>query len=178
MISRTLQTTFVFGIVGLAWLVVPAGADVQPADQFRSVANWAQLPDGREWGAVTGVFPDPDGRHVWVIDRCGENSCLNSDLDPIFKFDMDGNLVTSFGAGMFAWPHGFYVDDDGNVWVADGPTGGRAEEAAEEGKGQQVFKLSPQGRVLMTLGRAGVSGTGPDRFTGPADVLVAHSGEI
>ncbi|NIR34683.1 MAG: hypothetical protein GWN07_01095, partial [Actinobacteria bacterium] len=68
----------------------------------------ARLPDGRAWGAVTGVFPDPDGEHLWVLDRCGANSCLDSDLDPVFRFDLDGNLVTSFGAGLFAWPHGFY----------------------------------------------------------------------
>ncbi|MDX1568659.1 MAG: hypothetical protein R3223_12710 [Longimicrobiales bacterium] len=145
---------------------------------FEAVEDWAELPAGREWGAVTGVFPDPDGEHVWVLDRCGANSCLSSDLDPLFKFDSDGSLVGSYGGGLFAWPHGFFVDHEGNVWIADGPTGARAEEASAEGKGQQVFKLSPEGEVLMTLGVAGVSGYGPDHFNGPSDVLVAPSGEI
>ena len=156
------------------------GVEAQAREEYRAIPDWAKLPDGREWGAVTGVFPDPDGRHLWVLDRCGANSCLGSDLDPVLEFDLDGNLVTSFGGGLFAWPHGFYVDAVGNVWVTDGPTGGLAQAAAGEGKGQQVFKLSPDGRVLMTLGVAGASG-GPqdeDRFNAPSDVLVAATGEI
>ena len=48
----------------------------------------------------------------------------------------------------------------------------------EHGKGHQVFKFSPEGRVLMTLGRAGVSGSGPDLFDQPTDVVVAPNGDI
>lgn len=165
-------------LFSLFLLAAPRPAVAQAAGGFRAVDEWARLPEGREWGAVTGVFPDPDGEHVWVLDRCGANSCLGSDLDPLFEFDMAGNLVGSYGAGLFAWPHGFFVDREGNVWVADGPTGARAEEAAARGMGQQVFKLSPEGEVLLTLGRAGVSGYGEDVFTGPSDVLVAPGGEI
>lgn len=164
---------------GLA-LGVTAHTAAQTNADYRAVEDWADLPDGRSWGSVTGVFPDPDGDHVWVLDRCGANSCLGSDLDPVFKFDLEGKLVTSFGAGLFAWPHGFYVDGAGNVWVADGPTGALARQATAQGKGQQVFKLTPTGRVSMTLGTAGVVG-GPDdrdRFNAPADVLVAPNGEI
>ena len=135
-------------LLGLVALIGPAAAD-RAAGEYRAVPDWAQLPEGRTWGAVTGVFPDPDGRHMWVLDRCAANSCIDSELDPIFKFDLDGNLVENFGGGIFAWPHGFFVDHDGNVWVADGPTGARAEAGAAVGKGQQVFKLSPEGEVLM-----------------------------
>jgi len=152
----------------------------QPAGGYRAVAGWAKLPAGRSWGAVTGVFPDPDGRHLWVLDRCGANSCLDSDLDPIFRFDLEGNVVSNFGAGLFAWPHGFFVDRAGQVWVADGPTGALAEAASVQKKGQQVFKLSSDGEVLMTLGLAGVVG-GPvaeDSFNAPSDVLVAPDGVI
>lgn len=171
----------VAALTGVTLAVVTlATADpaVEAAGEFRAVPNWAQLPDGRTWGAVTGVFPDPDGRHMWVLDRCGANSCIDSDLDPVFKFDLDGNLVANFGGGIFAWPHGFFVDHHGNVWIADGPTGARAEAGAAVNKGQQVFKLSPEGDVLMTLGIAGVWGDGLDRFNGPSEVAVAPGGEI
>lgn len=157
-----------------------APAAAQPAGDYRAIEGWAQLPAGRSWGAVSGVYPDPDGRHLWVLDRCGANSCLDSDLDPVLQFDLDGNLVASLGRGLFAWPHGFFVDDRGNVWVADGPTGALAREAAARGKGQQVVQLSPDGRVLLTLGVAGVTG-GPndrDRFNAPTDMLATPDGEI
>ena len=161
-------------------LVTACTTSQSSGTQYRSIDDWANLPEGRQWGAVTGVFPDPDGEHIWVLDRCGANNCLGSDLEPVFKFDLEGTLVTNFGAGIFAWPHGFYVDHDGNVWVTDGPTGARAEAATAEDKGQQVFKLSPNGTVLMTLGVAGVIGGPQDqnRFNGPSDVLVAPNGEI
>jgi streptogramin lyase len=71
---------------------------------------------------------------------------------------------------MFVCPHGLHLDRDGNVWVTDGRGKG--------GKGHQVFKLSPDGKVLMTLGKAGVTGDGPDTFNSPSDALVAPNGDI
>ena len=71
---------------------------------------------------------------------------------------------------MFVFPHGLYVDRDGNVWATDGRGKG--------GKGHQVFKFSPDGKVLMALGKAGVTGDGPDTFNSPSDVLVAPNGDI
>jgi len=113
---------------------------------------------------------DRDGRSVWFFERCGASDCVGSSVAPILKFDSSGNLVTSFGAGMFASPHGVHVDSDGNIWVTDAGEG--------EGKGHQVFKFSPDGTLLMTLGRAGVAGDGPDTFNRPTDVLVAPSGDV
>src|SRR5262249_46460641 len=59
---------------------------------------------------------------------------------------------------------------EGNVWVTDGQ--------GKDGKGHQVFKFSPDGRILMTLGKAGVTGDGPDTFNQPSDVAVAPNGDI
>ena len=168
----------VAGTALLLWALLAPDPAARAAGEYRAVPDWAQLPDGRTWGAVTGVFPDPDGEHMWVLDRCGANSCIDSALDPVFKFDLDGNLVENFGGGLFAWPHGFFVDREGNVWVADGPTGARAEAGAAAGKGQLVVKLSPDGEVLLTLGIAGTWGDALDRFNSPSEVLVAPGGEI
>ena len=44
--------------------------------------------------------------------------------------------------------------------------------------GQEVLKLSPAGKVLMTLGKEGVSGNGPDTFDRPTGVAVAPNGDI
>ena len=145
---------------------------------YRSVDGWAKLPDGRTWGSTAGVDIDPDGIHLWAIDRCGGNSCAGSDLDPILKFDPDGNVVTSMGGGLFIFPHGLHVDRDGNVWVTDaqGPNPNNPNTA---GKGHVVIKLSPQGEVLLTLGTLGVAGDGTDELLNtPCDVVIDVEGNI
>ena len=86
---------------------------------YQSVDNWFKLPDGRKWGSTAGVAIAPDGKSVWAVDRCGGNGCVGSKLNPIMKFDANGNLVAQFGAGMFAFPHGITVDKDENVYVTD-----------------------------------------------------------
>ena len=77
------------------------------------------LPAGRSWGSTAGVDVDPTNGTVRVIDRCGSNTCVGSDLDPILQYDADGTLLQSFGSEMFAFPHGIHVDLEGNVWVTD-----------------------------------------------------------
>jgi len=128
------------------------------------IENFGQLPSGRKIGQAYGIDIDRDGKSVWVFERCGGSTCDGSTVAPLLKFDSSGRLVASFGAGMFVYPHGLFVDADDNVWITDGQ--------AKNGKGQQVFEFSPTGRVMMTLGMAGVTGSGPDTFNRPSDVLV------
>ena len=78
--------------------------------------------------------------------------------------------MKSFGAGLILFPHGLLVDPDGNVWVTDG--------LGKDGKGHQVFKFSPEGKVLMTLGKPGVAGSATDEFNAPSAVLVAPNGDF
>jgi sugar lactone lactonase YvrE len=136
---------------------------------YRTIENWAKLPEGRTWGSTAGVDVDSHG-NIWVAERCGANTCESSNLAPILEFDSSGKLLKSFGAGMFLFPHGLTVDKDGNIWVTDGH--------GAEGKGQQVFKFTPDGKVLMTLGKAGVAGDGPDTFNMPSAVAIAPNGDI
>ena len=141
---------------------------------YRTLDNWARLPAGRVWGSTGAVDVDRDGQSIWVAERCGANTCAGSTLAPILKFDPAGNVVRSFGAGMFVVPHGIYVDRDGNIWITDASDGTNGTS----GKGHQVFKFSPDGQVLLTLGKAGVFGDGSDTFNRPSDVLVAPNGDI
>ena len=60
---------------------------------------------------------------------------------------------------------------DNNVWVSDG-------RDKKNGKGHTVMKFSPTGKLLMTLGKPGVAGNGPDTFNAPSDILVAPNGDI
>ena len=97
------------------------GADPNAApNPYKMQENWAQLTDGRKFGQAIKVQVDhSDGRSIWVFDRCASNDCSNSMIPPIQKFDASGKLLRAFGANMFNQPHGFYVDHEGNVWVAD-----------------------------------------------------------
>ena len=162
----------VFALAACVWLT-PRGAYAQsdPVDYpYQGVDDWAQLPDGRTWGAPAAVEMDPDQSSVWVFERCGANSCADSDLPAILKFDSSGTLVQSFGAGMFIFPHGLHVDHDGNVYVTDG--------RGEDGRGHQVFKFNPAGELVLTLGQPGIADEGPNTFNRPSDVAVAPNGDI
>jgi len=136
---------------------------------YATQRDWGALAPGMKWAAVTAVEPAPDGT-IYVVHRCFNNSCLERSEAPILHYDAKGKLLGSFGAGMFVFPHGGTVDAYGNLWVTD--AGGAP------GRGHQVFKLSPAGSVLMTLGKAGVSGGGPELFDQPTDVAVAPNGDI
>ncbi len=147
-------------------------------DPYKMIPNWAQLPEGRKWGSTSGVAISPEG-NIWTYDRCGGNSCVNSMLAPILEFEPSGKLLKNFGSGIFVYPHGIFVDKDGNVWVTDGVGGGAtSDDAGRHGKGHQVFKFSPDGKILMTLGKAGAPGDGPDTFNRPSAVAIAPNGDI
>jgi streptogramin lyase len=109
---------------------------------------------------------------MWAFDRCEGNECAESNLNPIFKFDPTGKMVANFGSGIFAAPHGLYVDKDDNVWATD--------FQAKNGKGHTVTKFSPDGKVLMTLGKPGVAGTNDshDLLNAPSNTLVAPNGDV
>jgi len=173
---------------------------------YQSIEGAFTLPEGRVWGSTSAVEIGKDGRSVWVAERCGANSCVTdpatgkmSPLDPILHYDASGKLIKSFGAGLLVGPHGMFVDRDGNIWVTDyqdnapraprgagNPAGAAAGGQSRRGAGgplpgatvgHLVYKFSPDGKILMTLGKPG-GGVEPDFFFQPNDVLVTRSGEI
>jgi sugar lactone lactonase YvrE len=165
---------------------------------YRTIEGWAQFPDGRKWGSTSAVEIDRDGKSVWVAERCGANSCLDrstgeiKNIPSILKFDASGKLVKAFGAGMLIAPHGIYVDRDDNIWVTDyqdnGPPPARAANRTappigpigpppSATKGSQVYKFSPDGKLLMTIGKPGGAAE-PGFFYQPNDVIVATNGDI
>jgi 6-bladed beta-propeller protein len=156
--------------------------------------EWATRPAG----PPASMYVDPDGESIWAVIRCDETSplpvaqggrfgidCLGPDnriknVDTVFKFDAKGNIVKRFGAGLFIWPHGLLVDKDGNVWVTDGASQQAVDMAAKGGvkAGHQVIKFSPEGKILMKLGEAGVPGKDENHFTSPSSVAIGANGDI
>ena len=171
---------------------------------YQSVENYFKLPEGRTWGSTSAVDIDKDGKTIWIAERCAANGCLDrasgqmSPSDPVLHFDASGKVIKSFGAGLLIFPHGIHVDRDGNVWVTDGQdnaplpqrgAGGRGRgepPGASTGpigpragatKGNQVYKFSPDGKVLLTLGKPG-GAAAPDYFYQPNDIVTASNGDI
>lgn len=145
---------------------------------------WPKLPGGRLVGSPAGMDVDRDGESLWAALRCGnddtplgsQTNCDNSNLDPILRFDKDGNVTKMFGSRIFSWPHGLHVDRDGNLWIAEAGTPKPTPGAKPIG--HQVLKFSPEGKLLMTLGEAGVAGSDSSHFNAPTDVVTAANGDI
>ena len=130
------------------------------AGAYRVVPGWGALPPGLRFGEVPGMTIDATGR-VFAFTRAEP---------PVIEFDPAGTVLKTWGEKMFVWPHGIRVDRDGFLWITDG--------RARDGIGQQVFKFTRDGQLVMTLGKKGVSGEGPDTFNSPTDVAVAANGDI
>jgi hypothetical protein len=181
-----------FGVVGHAQQT-QYPRPTQLPNPYRLVEGWPTLPknmNGGHWGEVIRVHLDAK-RNIWVFHRCfntvppGHATCIGrgDSNPPILEFDPSGKLLKSFGVGLFAYPHGFTIDADGNLWASDVNDeamvlGMSAKNSDGAIMGQEVLKLSPEGRVLMMLGKEGVAGNGPDTFDRPTGVAVAPNGDI
>ena len=176
--SHAVRATLTLGIAASALMATleirlyaqAANSNAAP-NPYKMEENWAQLPAGQKFGSTIKVQLDhSDGKSIWVFDRCGATECTNSTIAPIEKFSPLGAFQQGIGGGMFAVPHGFYVDHDGNVWGGD--------QIARNGKGADLIKFSPDGKVLMILGKPGMPGNGPEYLTTGSAVVVTPTGEI
>ena len=173
--SRTFLIRLVLVLV-VTWL--PEGILAQLEDQTRVAPTnelpnpyerqwpWGELPDGSydERASFIGVEEGPDG-NIYLLSRCFHNSCTGRPEAPVLKLDQSGNLLASWGSGMFDFPHGFDIDDSGSVWTADQ-------------RGHRVMKWSAEGQLLLTIGERGGAGDPPQRLSEPTDVVIATNGDI
>ena len=158
--------------VPMGMVVAALAAFAQPNSEpnpYRTVENWFHLPEGRTMGSTSAVWVASSG-HIWVADRCGVNSCADSNLRADAGVRSVRQAPEELRRGHVCLPARLLVDKNGN---SGSPTG-----RARNGKGHQVFKFSPDGKVLMTLGKAGVAGDGPDTFNQPNAVAIAPNGDI
>src|SRR5688572_14845561 len=136
------------------------------ANPYRVIPNWPRLGDIKP-GAAIGIIPDGKGG-TWLHHRSEP---------PILHIDASGKVDRRFGNGMFVQAHGFCQDRDGNFWAGD--SGPFADNPATKGRGFQLFKFSPDGKVLLSLGKAGVSKADKaTTFIGPTACAIAPNGEI
>jgi DNA-binding beta-propeller fold protein YncE len=168
--------------LGAMTLAAQAALPLAQERSYKLVEGWARLPSGFAWGEIADADIDASG-NLWVLHRpptpggsaAAAGKSRGGDT-PVLMFDRSRKLVKSFGKDLFLQPHGLHVDPDGNIWVTD--SGPFYAAGQTPGKGFQVFKFTPEGKLLMTLGKAGVGVAGRETFVGPTDVVVNARGEI
>jgi sugar lactone lactonase YvrE len=116
-----------------------------------------------------------------MIDRCGipinvvqldDEGCADSKDAPILEIGPDGKTIRAIGVGEIVSAHAIAVDRDGNIWVAD------FQSNKAGNKGMQVVKLSPDGTVLLRLGKPGQPGLSDEEFNQPTGLAVLSNGDI
>ncbi len=169
---RKAYSTLALALLASAGLAAAAHAQASypcvndAPNPYKMQSNWAQT--SRPFGPTNAVTVDAHD-NLWVFDRCGDDGCSKSNLSPIFEIGPDGKAKANFGSGQFASAHGIGVDKDGNVWAAD--------FQSKDGKGMQVIKFAPDGKVLLKLGKAGEPGMGNDQFNQPTGVAFLSTGD-
>jgi DNA-binding beta-propeller fold protein YncE len=149
--------------IGIAAFVIGAlvaGAFAQSnagSGKWEVLPAWGQLPAGSTWGAASQVSTTPEGQIV-VFRRM---------VPSFLVFNPDGTFVKSWGDAPYRLAHGIRIDKDGFIWVTDNTD-------------NFIQKFSPDGKLLMTVGRKGMAGdnASQDAFDGPADVFVAPNGDF
>ncbi len=115
------------------------------------------MPDGWSFGRVSAVAVDRNGE-VYVFHR-------GAHADPVVVFDPKGKYVRSWGRGQFRNEHGIRVGPDGNIWTVDNGD-------------HTVQKWTRDGKLLLTLGTKGQSGTDEKTFNRPTDIAFAPNGDF
>ena len=131
-----------------------------PPLHYQPVPGFLTLPPDLNFGEVSGVALNSLG-HIFVFHR-GSPSLL--------EFDSDGHFIRSIGEGLFTKSHGLRIDAVDNIWTTD--VGAHT-----------VLKFSPEGQLLMVLGKKGMAGEWWDLFNyplfeRPSDVAFGKDGEI
>lgn len=135
------------------------------------------LPNKWLMGQVSGIAIDSKDQ-IWVVHRrksLGSDESMPNLLPkdfpyrlapPLMVFNAEGKLVNSWNesGNDMPWPeneHGVFIDHEDNVWV-----GGFTDH--------QVFKFSPEGKLLLKIGEAGQTGGSENTslLGGPTDIDV------
>ena len=112
-----------------------------PEIPFTSVPNFLKLPAGEYLGEAVAVATNSKG-NIFVYHR--------RDTTHLFEFDKNGNFIKEIGKGYygFEFAHSVRVDKDDNIWTVDEGT-------------NLITKFSPDGKVLMVIGRRPPAVDGP-----------------
>jgi DNA-binding beta-propeller fold protein YncE len=118
--------------------------------------DWMRPPESCEVIAASVTVDSKD--RVYCFNRSQEH--------PVLVFDRDGNFLSSWGAGLFAFPHTIRADKNDNLWLVD------RDHA-------QMMLFTTSGKLLRTIGTKGLrsdTGAPPDVPRSDAWKHVTHGG--
>jgi sugar lactone lactonase YvrE len=122
---------------------------------------WPKRPEHCQWHQTPGVTVDDKDR-VWVFTR---------GTPPVQVYDADGNFVRAWGMDVVGskdvrkTSHYIRIDQEGMIWLAD--TGKHV-----------VMRLTPEGKLLKTLGTANEAGDDERHFDKPTDMAIRPDGHV
>ena len=123
--------------------------------------TWPQRPDNCQWGQTPGVAVDSKDQ-VWIFTRADP---------PVQVYDAQGNFVRAWGSDLVGrtekgvTSHQIKIDDRGMIWLADTSK-------------HTIRQVTPQGKVLRTLGTTDVPGNDESHFNKPTDMAVTPEGDV
>ena len=137
---------------------------------YELVKSWPQLSKDYNLGQPTGIGIDQND-HIFVFHRASRkwtNPFPDAFISENTVLELDnesGKIINAWGANAFIMPHGLTVDKQNNIWLTDVAL-------------HQIFKFSHDGKLLMKLGVAKVSGNDSLHFNLPTDIAVADDGSF
>jgi peptidylamidoglycolate lyase len=151
---------------------IKKGKGFYTAINYELVKNWPNLPKDLKLGNPTGIGVDT-AQNIIVFQRADREWPLFGSMpkNPIRSKTIliidrcNGKLIGSWGDNLFIMPHGLTIDTENNIWVTDVGL-------------HQIFKFSHDGKLLIKLGEANVSGNDSLHFNKPTDIAIAKDGSF
>src|SRR5204863_6958783 len=127
---------------GLAAAQTARAQTTPPEIRFDSVPDFFKLPENTYLGEVAGIAVSSQ-KHVFVLSRGNTSGpAYGAAATQLLEFDDNGKFLREIGKNLYAWSfaHTVRVERHDDIWCTD--------------KGSDlVIKFSPEGKVLMALGR-------------------------
>ncbi len=121
---------------------------------YQAQDGWAKWPEGWDSGDVATVD----------VDRWDNVYAFNCGLHPMVVFDREGNVLRSWGEGVFKNAHGVYMGADDAIYLTD--DGDHTMRKCTLDGNARGHKYSPDGKWLFSWGGPG---------TRPGEFNIAHN---
>ena len=148
------------------------GTGLNTNRKYALVTEWPQFSNDLKIGNPTGICIDTNqnivifhrGKRDWPLLGSMPTTMIQ-DKTILIVDKGTGKLIDSWGDNLFIMPHGLKVDKENNIWITDCGL-------------NQVFKFTHDGKLIMKLGEANISGNDSLHFDKPTDIAITNDGSF